>query len=437
MCEKKRRIIFIAVLVSVFLLMLVLNLLTPLVADDYRYAFSFATEQRIASVGDIFPSLAAHAQVMNGRLVPHFFVQLFTLLPHAVFAVVNALMYTAFLLGLYWLICGKERYDVRFLCILASAVFLLPPAFGQCFLWMSGSINYLWCDTLVMFLLIPFADAMIRQRDRPSRLTQVLLAVGGLLMGNMSENVSAAAALLMGLCILWLLFRKRRVRAWMWVTTGMVMAGWLAMMLSPANRSNVSLAGSGMGALLDHFAAAMDMFMKHGLWLSLVFLTLFCFSWHAGMEADRLALSMGLFVCALLCNFAMVASSYYPERAFTGTCILLIAACALLLVEMPIGVKPMADALAICLCFTMLLTALGALPSVYNRYRLAQARVQEVCSQRDAGVTAVTTFGISGRTRYDAYDGINEVSTDPTYFPNVYYAKYYGLDSIVIDRMEK
>ncbi len=463
MRESQRKAAFLIVLLGVFAAMLALNLLTPLVADDYMYAFSFATGERISSVGEIFPSLAAHAREMNGRLTPHFFVQLFTLLPRQVFGAVNALVYLAFTLGLYWLACGTERYDVRLLCAVEGAVFLLPPAFGQSFLWMAGSVNYLWCDTLMVYLLIPFADAMFRGRDRPKAATQALMGVGALAFGNMSENVSAAAVALMALCVAWMLLRRRRVRAWMLVTPLAAGAGWLALMLSPANRANVSRAAGGAGAMLRNFEAAMEMFMNKGLWLSLAFLALLAL-WtvrlrrpdslesrsgaepHApsggpsgrarGAEADRAALAVGLFVCALLCNFAMTGSGYYPERAFTGTCVMLIAACALLIGDLPRGLVPLGRALALCLAFAMAMTALGALPNAYDRYRLAQARVQEVCRERDEGKSRATTFGVAGKSKYDAFYGLNELTDDTAYFPNVYYARYYGLDSVVIDRME-
>ena len=82
-----------ALCLGVFLLLLYCNLHTDLVADDYRYCFSFADGSRISAVRQIFPSMAAHRLSMNGRLIPHFLVQLFLMAPKAVFNLVNALMF--------------------------------------------------------------------------------------------------------------------------------------------------------------------------------------------------------------------------------------------------------------------------------------------------------------------------------------------------------
>ena len=82
-------------LAAIFLLMLVLNFLTPMVSDDYAYCFSFVDWERIESVGEIFPSMKMHREYANGRIVAHFFAQLFLLLPKAIFNVINALVTTA------------------------------------------------------------------------------------------------------------------------------------------------------------------------------------------------------------------------------------------------------------------------------------------------------------------------------------------------------
>ena len=89
------------ILAAIFLLLLFCNHETDLVADDYRYCFSYADGSRITSVEQIFPSMAAHRSSMNGRVIAHFLVQLFLMLPKAVFNPVNALFFTL----LVWLIC--------------------------------------------------------------------------------------------------------------------------------------------------------------------------------------------------------------------------------------------------------------------------------------------------------------------------------------------
>ncbi len=425
---------------ATLLAMLALNWLTPLLADDYRYAFRFDTGGRLTSLGEIFPSLEAHARVMNGRLVPHFFVQLFTLLPGPAVDVVNALVYLALVLGLYRMIAPEgTSWDWKLLLMVSGAVFLLPPAFGQSFLWMAGSVNYLWCDALMVWTLLPFARVVLGGREPGAACRWGLLPVAGLLLGNMSENVSAAAALMMGLCGLWLWLRKRRVPLWMALTLGMTLAGWLVLMLAPGNRAHVAQQGLSLGVLYTRLGAALNMWMQWGLWPSLAWVGLFCLA-HGGGQADpdRLFLAAGLFACSLLSNFAMVASSYYPQRAYTGSVLLLILALGMALYGLPASRwrQALVHTVALGLALVMALQMAYALPSAYNRFRLAQARERQAAAAHEEGLPRLTTYGIKGNSRFDPFFQLNELTEDPEYFPNVYFARYYGLDSVVVDRYE-
>lgn len=438
--KKADKPLFLLTLIGTFAVILGLNLLTPMLADDYRYAYSFSTGARLQGLSDIFPSLAAHASVMNGRLVPHFFVQLFTLMPRPVFSVINALVYIALLLGMYLVVKKNEtHFDWRLMLILDGAVFLLPPTFGQSFLWLSGSLNYLWCDALMVWVFVPFANLTIRLRNTKALWQWVLLAVGSLLLGNMSENVSATAALIMCLFIGWQLVHRRTPPAWMLASTLLTIVGWLLLMFAPANRTNVGQAVQGINAIFEHFEVALAMWMQHGLWPSLAFMALFFFANAcADAERNRLAFAMVLFLGSLVCNYMMAAADYYPERAFTGSMLMLILAFATLLpaISTVSWGNALLNSLACGLALVMALQMLNALPNAYNRYRLAQARVEMVSQARDSGTLEVITFGIKGNSCFDAFDGLNELTENPNYFPNVYFAKYYGLQSVVVDRYE-
>ena len=68
-------------LALVFAFLFVLNCFTPYQADDFAYHFRFDNSAPLTSIADIIPSMAAHAEMLNGRLAAHSLVQLFELLP--------------------------------------------------------------------------------------------------------------------------------------------------------------------------------------------------------------------------------------------------------------------------------------------------------------------------------------------------------------------
>lgn len=437
MTEKLQKRLWIGILCVAAGLLLVLNLLTPMVCDDYRYCFSFATGERITSLWQIFPSLVVHGQVLNARYATHFFVKLFNLMPLICFDVVNTGMFLMLVLGICRLAQPRFRYDPALLAGVFAALVLLPPAFGQNMLWLSGACNYLWPATLLVWLLRPFLMHLQGQQQSIKPAHAALMVLGGLLFGNCSENFSAAGIMVMGLCILWQLLNRRRAPLWMWLTTAAAAAGWLLLLLSPVEKPTGMEAGGLLGQLMDRFTEMLGQWMSHVGWLAAVTIVLMCFA-SLSADRDRLAAAVVLTAASLCCHLAMILPSYVPDRVLLGPIVLQLCACAVLWpVLREVTIRKLACALCACACVFALLTATAALPQTYNRHQLAKARDALMVEAAAAGETDVTTFYILGRTRFDAFDGLIELSSDIENFANVAYADYFGLNTVVVDRLEK
>ena len=437
MAETTEKRVFLLFLCGLFLALLALNVLTPFLADDYTYAFSFADGARIAGVGQLPASLAAHGREMNGRYAPHFFVQLFTLLPGWLFDLCNSLAFVALMLGLCRLGAGEKRYDWKLLALSFSAVFLCAPDVGGSMLWLSGSLNYLWCGALSLWLLVPFGDALLRGRAAPAKGVTALLCLGGLLAGNGSESWSAALALLMLACALCQRAFTKKLPLWMLAVSACTLAGWLFLILAPGDSQRISggLQG-GLGFYMERFLAALERWQESLLPLSVAWLFLLAFGLHAKAGRERLAFSGLLFGAALLCNFAMLLADYYPLRAVFWPLLMLVAACGVLVPALGAGAKPALCGGALALCFLAVFALLQALPNDYDRFRQFQAREADILSQRDAGATDIVTFGVLSRSRYDACNDLMELTTQADYRVNRSMARYYGVQTIVADRFE-
>ncbi len=418
-------------------LMLLLNMLTPMVCDDYRYCFSFATGQRIGGVWEIIPSLVRHGQVLNARYAPHFFAHLFNLMPLAVFDVINTGMFLLLLVGICRLAQPRFRPEPALLAGVFGALLLLPPAFGQNMLWLSGACNYLWPATLLVWLLRPFMLQVTGHGQKMKPAALLLMAAGGLLFGNCSENFSAAGLMVMGLCILWQLASRRKAPLWMWLTLLAAAAGWLLLVLSPVDKPT-GMAQEGMlGQLLDRFSEMLTQWMTHVGWLLAGTILLMCFA-SVRADRERLAAAVMLTLASLCCHLAMIMPSYVPDRVLLGPIVLQLCACAVLWpVLREVQLKKLLSAVCAGACVFGLLTAAAALPQTYNRHQLAKARDALMAEAAQAGETDVTTFYILGRTRFDAFNGLIELSSDVDNFANVAYADYFGLNTVVVDRLEK
>ena len=181
------------------------------------------------------------------------------------------------------------------------------------------------------------------------------------------------------------------------------------------------------------------MWISYALWPSVAFFILFfTASASAKFDRDRLAFSMGLFLTSLVCNFSMSAAPYYPLRAMVISINLIIIACCIALGEIRMIWKIwFTRILTVSITLLFMLQAISALPWAYDRYQLSQARLALIQEQRESGTEDIITFGILGKSRYDAFFDLHELTNDPNYFPNVYFAKYYDLRTIVVDRFEK
>lgn len=434
MKSQKKKWGFVVLLISLFGLMLLLNVLTPWIADDYRYAYSFATEEKLQTVWDIFPSLKAHRYIMNGRSTPHFLLHLFTLLPECVFDIANSLVFVLLILGMHRLVCGSGQYDIFMFCALTGAVFLFVPGFGSSFLWMAGSCNYLWCDTLLIWLLIPFVDNLLSRAPAPSKYIQFLMPPVALFFGNMSQNVSAAGIMLMGLCIMWLFFTHKTVCWWMVFTFVSAFAGWFLCMRAPTDIGLLQTGTLSAGVILNNFHRAAGFLMDHGVGLCAALLVLICFSWFEKQDKTHIYLAAIMFLAALAANYAMMVSVYYPSRAFTGSVILLICGCGLVLPkQLHKAIRP---ALALVLIFVMGVTMLHALPSIYECYAMSQDREAQVQAAVASNTMDYSTFGIVSRSRYDGFFEIYDLTVYNDHTANTYYARYHGLNSITATRFE-
>ena len=417
--------------------MLFFNLLTPMICDDYRYAFSFATGERISGVGEILPSLAAHGHVLNGRYAPHFFVQLFAMLPGICFDMVNAAVFLLLVGGVYRLALGEgEQWNVLLLCGVFGALFLLPPVFGQNMLWMAGSCNYLWPATALVWLIKPFVDIVSGREVRLGWPLVAMMALLALLFGNSSENLSAAGLMFMGLSILVQLIRRKAAPLWMWLTAAATLAGWLLLMLAPVDKPVGMVQEGFFGMMLDRFSQVIGLWLKHLGILTAVWAFLVCLMQN-DTGRQRIIASVLLAICALCCHLAMIISEYVPERALLGSILLMLCACGVLLPGLEGQVTHLCKGLCLCLCLFAALNAAMALPQTYNRHQQAVARDQAMAQAAASGESHVVTFGVLGRTRYDAYTGLIELSSDITNFANKAYARYYGVESVVVDELVK
>ncbi len=161
MTENKARytICWIIVIVSVFGAILFLNILTPLISDDFAYLFIYGEQVRAQTLSDIVQSQVNHYYMWGGRSVVHFIAQVLLLLPAFVADLLNTLIYMGYIFLIYLHIKGRGgKHSLSLFILINLAVWFFQPVIGDTIFWITGAANYLWGDFLYPSFSVTIPD---------------------------------------------------------------------------------------------------------------------------------------------------------------------------------------------------------------------------------------------------------------------------------------
>lgn len=414
----------IAVLALIGAVMLLLNVHTPLMMDDYDYSFSWSTGERLAGLSDIAASQAAHYRLWGGRSVVHALAQLFLYLGKPVFNIANTLMYLLLLLEIAMLARPKgARLSCATVLAAHAALFLFVPFFGTVFLWLDGACNYLWGTALA---LVPLLIA-VSEREGGffdggfSR--GVLAIVPCFLAGWTNENTACGVLAVCLLLLLWDKLRGRRIRPWRIAAALAQLAGVLVMLLAPGNfaRASEGASRSLVFELAYRFGVVTLCVARYAHWALALSAVLLAWKRKLPANVERLCL---LVVCALLCAYALVGSPQISDRSFTAVIVLAVSALLLLCREYMPGAA--ADRNAVCAALLLLTVAGGgaALDRVCAHEQAWLAQVERMQAAADAGESEVTISSVPSDSRFTMDITLE---SDSSAWPNSTLGKYYGV----------
>ena len=262
----KRLWLFLPLVAIVFF---VLNAYTPISQDDWFYKLVIGTSEPVNTFGDLIRSQWAHYFEMNGRFVPHTFVQLFDgIMGKGVFNVCNTLMFLLYLLLIPLVARPTNRADYCLISLLLLVVCLVFNEFGECFLWLSGACNYLW--TSVFFLIFHH----LMQRNNAPKSLLPLLFLYAIFCGNTHEGLIMGA--ICGYALYFFLHRSELSTQRIVMLVGLFL-GVLIIVLSPGSQHRAS--GSGLfdtGNLMSYVFALLSFSNLRIFYLMLLLLAYSC-----------------------------------------------------------------------------------------------------------------------------------------------------------------
>lgn len=170
-----------------------LNYFTPMYSDDWVYQYHSGNNLPINTFPDVISSQIFHYLNINGRVLPHFVLQIFDgLLGKSYYNVINAILFSVFIYLLNVITIGKQHDIYRHFCssfVAITLICLLFPGFKMCFIWMTGSCNYLFTAVLLLlYHYILLNNTKIEAKFYP------FLFIGGLCCGLTHEGLTLGLA---------------------------------------------------------------------------------------------------------------------------------------------------------------------------------------------------------------------------------------------------
>ena len=328
--KTKRTILWIITILICFSIISLLNILTPIISDDFAYLYIYNEEGRISSLGDIIQSQINHYDLWGGRSVVHFIAQVLLMLPAYLADLLNSLVYMSYIFLIYYHIKGNKKSSISLFILINLAIWFLQPVFGDTILWITGSANYLWGTWLILLFLLPYRLYEGRESETFHQIIHSLAMFAlGVLAGWTNENTAAAMLLITILFIIY--FRSRKWQIPVWAIAGLIgaVAGFAIMIMAPGNYmrggDSVSLNLSILGYRL--FTWTLTFFIYCGPLFLTSLITLVIYNrFPNGAKKDNLKLIFIYGLAAIAAVYAMLLAPSFPRRALFGVVTFLIIA---------------------------------------------------------------------------------------------------------------
>lgn len=417
-----------AVLLMVFAFMVVLNHLTPYAIDDLHMFKHFVTGNDLTSISDIVESQYFHYFDHTGRIVSHFLLQLLCYLLMDckwVLDIMNSVVFVGLILLMYAHANGTIRKpDALSLLFIVVSLFTFVEGFGQDFLWVSGSLNYLWTTVLVLLFLLPY---------RRGKGNAYIMFPLGIMAGWSIENLAISGSVLL-LAYIICYYRKNHEVQW-WAIAGAVgfWIGALILIIAPGNYVRANNVGESISliSIMQNVVVLTKIFMnKDCLGVLCIICGLMYVINHGYLKKQTDTALYGYLLLTVFSVYSLAGVSYYPERTRMSSVVFQTIVCCMLLpktkdLSMRNTAIPLVIMLAVLL--SSFRDALRSCEEVRDFYAYTDKEIERAKAE---GRDSVEIVGYMGDSRFCLFGKTALFSTDAESWVNADYAKYRGIKSL-------
>ena len=417
---------------GIFAFILLCNVMSLKIADDFAYCYSWADWSRITKTADIIPSMIAHAQSMNGRLIAHSIAQFFLMFPDWVFDVVNSVVFVMQIALVACIARGRNERNNLVLVGIFCAMWVFELAFGQANLWLDGACNYLWNVAFGLMFIWPYVKVFLYDDFTYKKLMAVPFVVLSFVAGGYGESGSAAFIFMaMALVALSCIWQKKKCQVMLLGGLIAAVLGYISIYLAPAE---VTKASSFSWPVLYQMIRTLVSILVQIWVLPVAFVVLLGLNIRNRTERNRILLALVFFLGAMCAHFILIFAKGYPHRVALNATVLLIVADAILLH----GILKKGKYQVVAVCALVLLLAvtpfkvLSGVEDIGQTYRVMKENEEYLTHCGQTGVTEVKVPLVYPKTMYSAPWGLDYLSTtDPHNYPNNPMNRYFGVEILL------
>ena len=312
------------------------NIIVPFMMDDFWYSTDLTTGEPLSGLSDIIRSQVWHYLNWGGRSITHAFLQLSLMSGERAADVINTIMTLVLVLEMGILAgnsYGKKKpvlYALMFGMLIA-----LCPNLRMSMLWQAGCANYVYSSVWILAFYIVYIRALDPdKKDLP--MAVIFMLPLGLITGWSTENMGPSACAVAGL-ITFMMFKKGTAKGMklVWMIEGVIasLAGSAICILAPGNSVRTLDSVDDLALTFPERLLQMLKGIGDYLFPALVILVFSIIIYKTNVKDKIPAFVLYLLLGALLSYGAMIMSPHYPDRAASGTCVLIEAASGALMVR--------------------------------------------------------------------------------------------------------
>lgn len=411
----------IILLVVIWVMFLILNVYTTLMADDYSYVFSFETGRRLNGIFEILKDVKYMFFNWSGRITSEILVKFFVYIGKIYFDIINS---SIFILLIYLIskhIVGQKKVRIFNVIYSIFIVWFLTPVFGQVNLWIAGSITYLWSITFGLLFLLPYRLSLDK-KIKIKRIFKIVLYIIGFFIGMTPQTITGCIFILCSIFIFIYLKKYKKIEKWMLIGIIILGIGIFISIIAPGNYVRLAQMAQEKNELLILNN------IKRG-YKNILPVIILQFVFYFLLKRKKIIINkmnyIYLFV-VLVMIFLTIFLPPFSRRAYYGINILSYISLGIIFFQIDLNRKKYINFFLFILYFISFLYQFNKIAKLYsNRIK----REKTIIEEQKKGIKNLKIEIIKSNTKYDAGYRLEDLR-DKEYWTNQSIAKYYNLDSI-------